>query len=889
MFVLAVIASRLFFLFLPSYHYVYYDESIPGLMALDMLEGHFPLVYWAHPYLGSLDALAAAALFKVFGPSTLMLRVSVLVFFGIYAVFAWKLAQEATGRRFPWYLAIFLVIPPLALSEYSLSTIGGYTHTLALGTVLLYLTSRLLVTEDPARRRRLYVAWGLVAGLGLWTFLMIVPYLATCLLVLFLKDRGAFFRRDLLWGLAALVVGSLPLWIWNLGHDFQSFTRAKGGAGLADLPGHFRNLFEMLCTLLGRTHEYIQSDWHGPLTVVMGVVLAGLALGWLVRDGRDFLRAVFTRRRAPGVWDLLVLSFAAAALSYVFSEKGSLVLTRYGLPLYSSLPILLAGGFHRLGDRHRAWHAVLVPLLLVMLVPFNFAYVRENFTNPHDRDLTRLISFLEEQGLRHAYAHYTVAHTLTFESGGRIICADFGGFRNVRYLRSVDTARAAAIITNDAVGVPHADHLASHLGMLYDSHQRSQVGKFTVFHGFSAAPTAHLDITEEVASLSAGPEGRNAPQLTDGNISTKWRTARAQSARDRLVIRLSRPQPVSKLTLYPGNSLGDFPRSLLVEVSSDGRTWRIARRAEHIVESFLRFRGRPRLFGSGQVDVYLDGEMITHLRLGPLREAPGHAWTVGEVVIYKEGEPRPDRDLARLREVLARQEGATVLTYPWVNAGLQKAGGLPGKMIPLYTDLQLYANAYRRWDFAARTLDFAAPHVFVVYPEDEPGIVAHLERRAIAFEGQALGDFRIIRTQAVAKLSRPHRILGQTDCAAGPLPPDLPGIPATERESYYGLAARLQPGQAVDGFVLDRRLLPADLGAVRVFLAGADGKWREDRAHLLHNSYWSDHQLLEFTPHKTKWYFTRPVRAAKLLIVLNRPVAGQSLCQDGLALIQIDS
>ncbi|OVE72037.1 hypothetical protein BVX93_02210 [bacterium B13(2017)] len=85
---------RIYFLNLPAYDNVYYDEAIPGLMAIDILEGKFPIFYWGAPYIGSLESIIASIFFYFFGISTLTLRLSPFLFFIIFAFFLYKIAQK---------------------------------------------------------------------------------------------------------------------------------------------------------------------------------------------------------------------------------------------------------------------------------------------------------------------------------------------------------------------------------------------------------------------------------------------------------------------------------------------------------------------------------------------------------------------------------------------------------------------------------------------------------------------------------------------------------------------------------------------------------------------------------------------------------------------------
>ncbi|MCX6997992.1 MAG: hypothetical protein NTV49_13130, partial [Kiritimatiellaeota bacterium] len=46
------------------------DEAWPSLMAMHILQGEFPVVYWGQSYMGTQESYLNAALIGLFGPSS---------------------------------------------------------------------------------------------------------------------------------------------------------------------------------------------------------------------------------------------------------------------------------------------------------------------------------------------------------------------------------------------------------------------------------------------------------------------------------------------------------------------------------------------------------------------------------------------------------------------------------------------------------------------------------------------------------------------------------------------------------------------------------------------------------------------------------------------------
>ncbi|HZC79003.1 MAG TPA: glycosyltransferase family 39 protein, partial [Ktedonobacterales bacterium] len=201
------------------------DEATVGLMALHVLRGEWTVFYWGQPYMGSLEAILAAPAIALFGPTSLGLHLAPLVLCLALLVTIYLLGARLFSRRIGLVSALLLAVGPPFFVVLSLRALGGYIETLVFGNVLL-----LLALSTPRSRRAALGAtalFGLVAGLALWTDLLVVPYLAVCG-VLFWWRRRALRNRAGVALFAGLLVGASPLVIANI---------LNGGATIATLLG----------------------------------------------------------------------------------------------------------------------------------------------------------------------------------------------------------------------------------------------------------------------------------------------------------------------------------------------------------------------------------------------------------------------------------------------------------------------------------------------------------------------------------------------------------------------------------------------------------------------------------------------------------------------------
>src|SRR6267378_2583057 len=150
------------------------DEAVVGLMARHIaFLGDRPVFYYGQPYLGSLEAFSAAPLFRLFGSSTLLLKLVPTAFSLGFLVLSAALARRLFGTGPALATAAYLAVPPSMWAVWSTKARGGYAELLFLGQALLLVT--LALTPSPSRG--LALLWGILAGLAFWTHPLAVVYL----------------------------------------------------------------------------------------------------------------------------------------------------------------------------------------------------------------------------------------------------------------------------------------------------------------------------------------------------------------------------------------------------------------------------------------------------------------------------------------------------------------------------------------------------------------------------------------------------------------------------------------------------------------------------------------------------------------------------------------
>jgi Dolichyl-phosphate-mannose-protein mannosyltransferase len=644
----------------PSLAETNYEEAEVGLMARSVLQGDFIALWWGVPYLGTVHVYLAGWLFALFGASTLVLRLVPLLLSLVGPVFTYGLARALLGPGWALVTLAWWALPPAYLTRLSL-TPYNYVGSVGWGAAILYLTHRAVTRRPPSGR--IFGLLGLFSGLALWDHLISLCFLAVSGLWLL----GAALRRDgrppvragWLW-LGGLLLGSLPFWLWNATHGFETVTVLlwPGVGPRAPLAARVDSMVIFLADVLGRARDFWGHRTPGPpfgtLLAFVYVPAGACLLVGLAATGAQRLAGKPRPAWAPPAGTgLVVTAFVLACAQYVLSSHHG---ERYLMPVYATAPILLAASARTLAHRAR-WLAGLLAVLLVSVHVLDNVQLARVGAGQARRPVDEVIAFLLRQDLRYVYAHARVAWPMRFESSERLVVSDLRGYLGSRYLRRagggsyvapyfkvmemVDLAPRVAMVTHDGAGIPKAFELDSALRLLGGTHRRTQVGAYTVFWDFQPPSSRIQEIPPGSIALRASSGAEYASHAIDRNIATTWKSSETQVPGIVVEATLDRPRPLAKVLMDPGNLIRDYPRGVRIETSLDGAQWR-----ERVAVAFhlggMDWLGaHPKLNVKGRLAIWLDPVETRHVRITQIATtAEKVRWTIAELFLY-EASPHP--------------------------------------------------------------------------------------------------------------------------------------------------------------------------------------------------------------------------------------------------------
>jgi hypothetical protein len=222
------------------------DEATFGLMARHIAyQGKLPIYMYGQNYMGALEAYVGAASFHIFGPSTATLRLGLVLLFALFLWCLYLLATRLWGRGVALLSLAVFAAGTKEIFERQLPVLGGSVDTLVFGTLAVLLATQLALSGGRARanapgRVALWGTWGLDAGLGLWSHVLVLPWLLFSFALLVAFCRREIRTRAMAALIAGLILGLSPVIAHDISAGQSSITtvfstyRATGaGASLA--------------------------------------------------------------------------------------------------------------------------------------------------------------------------------------------------------------------------------------------------------------------------------------------------------------------------------------------------------------------------------------------------------------------------------------------------------------------------------------------------------------------------------------------------------------------------------------------------------------------------------------------------------------------------------
>jgi 4-amino-4-deoxy-L-arabinose transferase-like glycosyltransferase len=412
------------------------DEAIVGLLAKHFLKGEWQIFFYGQAYMGTLDASLVAAMFGVFGPHIILIRVvQILLFIGTVVTTGYLGKQIFQSDKVGLIASLLVAIPNINTTLYTTVSLGGYGEILLIGNLLLIAT--LKIHEEP--RRAWYILWGFLTGIGIWAFGLILIYVVpTSIFILFHAITGERKRQrfiDLSFTGVFLVLGLSPWFLWALFNGFSPLIKELFGSAIAGA-----SPANMGIAILSHAYNFLLFG----TTVILGLrppweirwlakPLLPIALGFWLIVSVYIVQSLKKKDDAYlGRW-LLFFVLATLLIGFIFTPFGADPSGRYFLPFTVPMSLFAAEFVWNTSRQSQGGKRIYIALFLVVSYhlwgtmeaannfPPGLTTQFDSVTWIDHRYDDQLIDFLEEQGELRGYSNYWVAYPLAFRSEEKAI------------------------------------------------------------------------------------------------------------------------------------------------------------------------------------------------------------------------------------------------------------------------------------------------------------------------------------------------------------------------------------------------------------------------------------------------------------------------------------
>lgn len=505
------------------------DFGVVALMARHIAEGSgFPVFFYGQAYMGSLEPAVSALFCRILGCSGFAVCLGTALFgVGLLPlVYAW--GRDAGGKSAGLAAMAFCAIGPVGYFHYLASPRGGYAATLLLGSLIIWWACRIGLSErggQPVRPAGMFL-FGLIAGLAFWTNWLTAPAMLTAALMILCLTRGKTFGLRFWAAVPGFAIGSLPLWIWNVRHEWQSFASHH-------TPFEALHRFPEAHRLFWTRRLPPALDLQG----VGGIAAAAAVLLLIVSSVSISRAAADNSRRHSRAYSLAAFLFLGVfVVVFSLSPFAEFDTPRYLLPLVPALAVILGVGTARLLTRVPAAVALLP---LALLVGWQVRFVpdhcrRAKKASVFFQSAQELGTFMDRSEIGNAYTPY-ILHGLNFALGERIAFADGLRERCLPLAQAVELAGQPGIV-NRYLGI---DAFLQATGA---SAATAKFGPLALHYDITGPPRAVDTLGPDSWSEATDGQGRDVlAALTDARMDTALTGPAGDRATESVHIRLHEP------------------------------------------------------------------------------------------------------------------------------------------------------------------------------------------------------------------------------------------------------------------------------------------------------------------------------------------------------------
>jgi hypothetical protein len=627
------------FLYLSASHFIIdSDEAIVGLMAKHILEtGNIPVFYYGQHYMGSLEPITAAILFRIFGSSNATLHAAPFFWFFLSQIAFFKLCLENISRINARIAGLLFAVAPIGFIEWSTKARGGFIEIIFLITFALLFLMR-AVRENRIKQIRFNLCTAaFILGVGWWVNNQIV-YLFPFAGIVFLITLIPFGLKNLClvttMSFFCFLFGGSPYWIYNIIHSgasFGMFHLASFSEAIDHAKGTFQHAVPIILGTRGfnQNHDIIPGAW----------IIANFVLLYSLYKGFNaFLTSRFSFHQRIMIGGCII-SVMTILLVFVISRFGSLsIAPRYLLPFYIFFLPLVA--VHAEQTKRKYIRSFPVIILLVLSLTSNYWGGTRISGQPivhHgervSKDNQELLSWLASENIHLVRTNYWIGYRLAFESNEAVRFLIFQPPRETRIKAYEDLVKSEQELleTPLVVTTQQAIYIREALQTLDVSFRETHKSGYFIFDKLSLPWLSDLkEVQRDSYQVSTDLHPEEVMNMIDDNLETRWASHKPQSPGMSFQITFQTPQLIRLIDLDVGKFKNDFPRTLQVEVKTPQDTGFKEIYSDQSAKSIQYF-----LDSQNDSGIFFKPTILTNIQVIQTGKDSFFDWSVAELKLFQ--------------------------------------------------------------------------------------------------------------------------------------------------------------------------------------------------------------------------------------------------------------
>jgi 4-amino-4-deoxy-L-arabinose transferase-like glycosyltransferase len=508
------------------------DEGTIAIAARHIAyNGTHPIYFYGYDYMGLVQSYIGAALFHLFGPSLFTLRLGLTLLYALLMLVMYFITSMLFTKPVALLTLAVMVLGSSFNLRYQLHAYGGYPEMLLFSAVLFLLALVLAFTyQTPPRqpvvppnslepgsesfsqpsplslrgrvsellhnrwlRLLLYICWGVIAGLGIWSHALIAPsILMSGLLILFFCWREFLWVLPPLSALGGLLFGLFPVLYYTFKYAAPGHNNVQVVLNMVTGDNRVQQTLGYVALQLKGTFLIsvptvsgnpfcpmnevdVLMEPNSPRTPLCMTVHGLWSLGYLSLFTLAFLSTAWLLWRTLKSWragaaneDLrkqairstgrLCLMLVGLITLAIYARSDAAVgwpanHARYLLTMLLATPCLLWVPWRGMGTfegvniptsmaripqktRRILCGSVLAVIIALLVTGTVLTFGEVPFVQSQNHKNVQLIAYLEQHGVKHIYIDYWDCNSLAFLSEEKVQCAvvtESLGFTHNRY------------------------------------------------------------------------------------------------------------------------------------------------------------------------------------------------------------------------------------------------------------------------------------------------------------------------------------------------------------------------------------------------------------------------------------------------------------------------